>query len=158
MTKKIKVTKKREPACFIVGMQINVSCRPPTRTNYICICKLPEGFSHHCLGVRFFSIFIVQVHCFIFQNNAAWSKCVVRTSQNIQDHLLSSSDRTNICNGRHQANLLLLAVMERIVRIMLFRAKIESWVEAYEDFIGIKAVKEAQAGVMMVCVTTEVLG
>ncbi|CAJ0603800.1 unnamed protein product [Cylicocyclus nassatus] len=29
------------------------------------------------------------------------------------------------------------------------RAKIESWVEAYEDFIGIKAVKEAQAGVMM---------
>ncbi|RCN51188.1 hypothetical protein ANCCAN_02757 [Ancylostoma caninum] len=28
------------------------------------------------------------------------------------------------------------------------RAKIESFVEAYEDFIGIKAVKEAQAGVM----------
>nr|CDJ82401.1 Protein ZC477.3, isoform b [Haemonchus contortus] len=29
-----------------------------------------------------------------------------------------------------------------------FRRKIEQWVEAYEDFIGIKAVKEAQAGVM----------
>lgn len=29
-----------------------------------------------------------------------------------------------------------------------FRQKIESIVEAYEDFIGIKAVKEAQAGVM----------
>ncbi|VDM81259.1 unnamed protein product [Strongylus vulgaris] len=29
------------------------------------------------------------------------------------------------------------------------RAKLESFVEAYEEFIGIKAVKEAQAGVMM---------
>ncbi|KAK6752627.1 hypothetical protein RB195_003815 [Necator americanus] len=29
------------------------------------------------------------------------------------------------------------------------RAKIESWVETYEDFIGIKAVKEAQEGVML---------
>ncbi|KAK5984152.1 Coiled-coil domain-containing protein 51 [Trichostrongylus colubriformis] len=29
------------------------------------------------------------------------------------------------------------------------RHKIEQWVEAYEDFIGVKAVKEAQAGVMM---------
>ncbi|VDO69324.1 unnamed protein product [Haemonchus placei] len=32
--------------------------------------------------------------------------------------------------------------------VLLFRRKIEQWVEAYEDFIGIKAVKEAQAGVM----------
>ncbi|VDO64707.1 unnamed protein product, partial [Heligmosomoides polygyrus] len=32
--------------------------------------------------------------------------------------------------------------------IQVFRQKIESIVEAYEDFIGIKAVKEAQAGVM----------
>ncbi|PIO66967.1 hypothetical protein TELCIR_11305 [Teladorsagia circumcincta] len=30
-----------------------------------------------------------------------------------------------------------------------FRRRIEQCVEAYEDFIGIKAVKDAQAGVMM---------
>ncbi|KAK6037159.1 hypothetical protein COOONC_25336 [Cooperia oncophora] len=29
------------------------------------------------------------------------------------------------------------------------RQKIDQWVDAYEDFIGIKAVKDAQAGVMM---------
>ncbi|ETN75947.1 hypothetical protein NECAME_12019 [Necator americanus] len=35
------------------------------------------------------------------------------------------------------------------------RAKIESWVETYEDFIGIKAVKEAQEGVMLVCFASD---
>ncbi|KIH51461.1 hypothetical protein ANCDUO_18453, partial [Ancylostoma duodenale] len=38
--------------------------------------------------------------------------------------------------------------MDMIMSATMFRAKIESFVEAYEDFIGIKAVKEAQAGVM----------